>query len=228
MDPIQIKKLIKYYFRKILLFIILIIIATIISIIYAIKIKVPMYKSSTTLVLTKLNQNENVIVQEDDETSNKTEELATVEETYTTEMTEAQQYEYNSYVLVDYCNIATTDKVLGDVKEELGLDDTIKELKSKISVTEIESANMMEIKAIYEDAETAKNIVEKVSEKLQEESKKIYAVNNIYDLKEAKVADEPYNAGIIKNVLVGIAIGFLIAFIIVTLMYYFNDKEYEF
>lgn len=227
MNPIQIKKLIKYYLSKMLVFITVIIIAVFIAIIYAVKIKVPMYKSSTTLALTSLNQGKNTTLQEESD-NEETEDINTIEENYTTEMTELQQYEYNSYILADYCKIAKTDKLLEAVKEELDLDDTINELKSKISVTEVESTNMMEIKAVYENAEIAKNIVEKISEKLKEESKKIYAVNNIYDLEEAKIADEPYNAGIIKNILVGATVGFLIAFIIVTLMYYFNDKEDEF
>lgn len=241
MNPIQTKKVIIYYFRKIIIFIIAMVIAGIIGMVYTTKFKTPMYSSSTTMVLTKLerdNNEEKIEETPTNQTSNNTKNttnnknttntknVTSVESTKSkTNTMQSQEYEFDSYIVTDYCKLATREKLIENVITKLGLKETVKELKKKITVSEIESTNMFTIKAEHENPETAKNIVEALSEELQSKSKEIYSIDNIYDLQEAKVAEEPYNAGKIKDIGIALLSGFLIAFVIVTLMYYFKDTD---
>lgn len=237
MNSIRIKKLIKFYFKKIIIFIIAMVITGIIGIVYTIKLKTPMYSSGTTMVLTKLerdngeketegatNQTSNNTIKTNNTTNTKNVTKTENEKNKTNTM-QIQEYEFDSYIVTDYCQLATRDKLLENVINKLGLNDTIRELEKKVTVTEVKGTNMFTIKAKYENPETAKNIVEALSEELQEKSREIYSINNIYDLQEAKVAEESYNVGIIKDLVIALFVGFLIAFIIVTLMYYFEDTD---
>ena len=198
MEEFNISEFIKYYFSKFIIVILFVLIGTVASIYYNENIQVPMYKSQTSLVLTRSNNSNSTITQND--------------------------ISLNKNLVSTYREIIKSRRILSRVIENLNLDMTEKELGSRISVTSANDTELIIISVTDEHGRIARNIANEIAKVFKAEITSIYNIENISIVDEAVEAREPYNVNIVKQYIMGIGAGFLLASMIITICFYFDDS----
>ena len=196
MEEINVTELLMYYLSKIFIVIIFIIMGILGSWYYTAKMQVPMYKSETSLVLTRTN--ENTAITQTDITLNKN-------------------------LVSTYREIIRSRRILSKVIENLDLDLTEKELKNKVGVASANDTELIVISVKDEDASLAKLIANEIAKVFKEEITEIYSIENISIVDKAVKAKDPYNISILKQYLMGFGIGFILGTGLVVMMFYFDD-----
>lgn len=196
MEEINVTELLKYYLSKIAIVIVFVIIGILGSWYYTANMQVPMYKSETSLVLTR--SNESVSITQTDINLNKN-------------------------LVSTYREIIRSRRILSKVIENLDLDYSEAELKRMIGVASANDTELIVISVKNEDATLAKLIANEIAKVFKEEITKIYNIENISIVDKAVKAKEPYNISLVKQYLVGFALGFILGSGLIVMMFYFDD-----
>lgn len=199
MEEFNISEFIKYYFSKIIIVILFVLVGTVGSIYYTENLQVPMYKSQTSLVLTRSND------------SNSTSSLQ-------------NDISLNKNLVSTYREIIKSRRILSEVIENLNLDMTEKELGNRISVTSANDTELIIISVIDENGRVSRNIANEIAKVFKEQITSIYNIENISIVDEAVIAKEAYNVNVPKQYVMGIGAGFLLASMIITICFYFDDS----
>lgn len=197
MEEINITELLKYYLSKLAIVIAFIIVGIIGSWYYTAKMQVPMYKSETSLVLTRANNGTGTISQTD--------------------------ISLNKSLVSTYREIIKSRRILSKVIENLKLDYTEAELKSKIGVASANDTELIVISVKDEDAKIAKLIADEIAEVFKKEITNIYSIENISIVDKAVKSEKPYNINKVKQYLMGFGIGLVLGSGLVVMMFYFDD-----
>ena len=164
MEEIDLKELLNYFVSKMFLMLSIIFVVLIIGFSYDAFIKVPKYKSYTTILLTT----ENSTITSTDVMLNKN--------------------------LIDtYAEIIKSRKVVGKVIENLNLDYTIEELQKNISVANVNDTEIIKITVDNKDGNLAKNIANEIAKVFNGEIIKLYNIQNIGIVDYAEESLVPYN-----------------------------------
>lgn len=198
MEEFNISEFIKYYFSKIIIVILFVLIGTVASIYYMENVQVPMYKSQTSLVLTRSNNSNATITQND--------------------------ISLNKNLVSTYREIIKSRRILSKVIGNLNLDMTEKELSSRVSVTSANDTELIIISVIDESGSISRNIANEIAKVFKAEITSIYNIENISIVDEAVLATEAYNVNIPKQYAMGIGAGFILASMIITICFYFDDS----
>lgn len=199
MEEFNISEFIKYYFSKIIIVILFVLIGTVVSIYYTENVQVSMYKSQTSLVLTRSSNSSSTSSLQNDISLNKN-------------------------LVSTYREIIKSRRILSKVIENLSLDMTEKELGSRINVTSANDTELIIISVIDESGRISRNIANEIAKVFKEEITSIYNIENISIVDEAVLAKEPYNVNVPKQYAMGIGAGFLLASMIITICFYFDDS----
>lgn len=197
MEEFNISDFFKYYLSKSILVIFFIAIGLITSILYTSDFQIPLYKSQTSLVLTRSGDTNTIT---------------------TTDVS------LNKNLVSTYREIIKSRRILSRVIESLGLKTTEKELNKKINVTSANDTELIIISVVDEDSKKARNIANEIASVFKEEITEIYNIENISIVDEAIRAKEPYNVSVIKQYTMGIGAGFLLGSLIITVIFYFDDS----
>ena len=197
MEEFNISEFIKYYFNLISIVIVFIILGGVASWYYTENMQVAMYKSQTSLVLTRSNDS-TTITQSD--------------------------ISLNKNLVSTYREIIKSRRILSKVIENLDLDLTEQELSGKVSVTSANDTELIVISVSDEDSKVARNIANEIASVFKEEITSIYNIENISIVDEAVKAKDPYNVNVVKQYAIGIGAGFLIGSLIITIIFYFDDS----
>ncbi|MBE6161258.1 MAG: hypothetical protein E7158_03460 [Firmicutes bacterium] len=200
MEEINLKELLDYYKSKILYIAIIIFVTLAIGLVYKVGIEHPKYESKTTLILAGFNLN-------NEEQSIDNNELT-----------------INQKLVTTYQEIIKSEKVLSQVIKELRLDYEISTLASHVSVSSVTDTEVIRITVSDEDPKKAYKIVSKIAEVFSDEVKDIYNVSNVSVLDAARVPKVKSNMSILKSSVLFIAIGLVVAFGIITVIYYFDTS----
>ena len=111
MEELDVKDFFKYIISKQIIIILCIFLVVILGCIYTFKLKVPKYKSNTTIVLTTENKSNSAITQND--------------------------LTLNKSLVLTYSEIVKSKKVLNQVIKNLDLNMTVEQLNSMISVQSV-------------------------------------------------------------------------------------------
>lgn len=199
MEEINIKDLFNFFISKIKIIGIIVGLFVILGVLYVKFLQVPMYHSATTLILVSDNNNNNSAAMQSDINLNKN-------------------------LVSTYSEIVKSRTVLKQVKKELKLDMSIKELSKQIEVTSVENTEIIRIEVSDEDNKLAQKIAEEVAKTFMNEVKDIYNLTNITIIDKASLEKKPYNVSMIKQVgLFGIS-GLVIGSIVVFLIFYFDTS----
>lgn len=196
MEEFNIMEFIKYYLSKIILIIVFMVGGLILGWHYTENMQVAMYKSQTSLVLTRSNDS-TTITQND--------------------------INLNKNLVSTYREIIKSRRILSKAIENLGLDMTEKELSSKVNVSSANDTELILITVVDEDNKLAKDIANEIASVFKEEITSIYNIENISIVDKAVKAKEPYNVNAIKQYIIAGGAGFLLASLIVVVMFYFDD-----
>lgn len=198
MEEFNISEFIKYYFSLIVIVILFIILGAVGSWYYTDYIQVPMYKSQTSLVLTRAGDSTGSITQND--------------------------ISLNKNLVATYREIIKSRRILSNVISNLNLDITEKELSDKVSVTSSNDTELIVISVVDKDSKLARNIANEIAKVFKEEITTIYNIENISIVDVAIKAKDAYNVNPLKQYVIGVGSGFLISSLIITVMFYFDDS----
>ncbi len=198
MEEFNISEFIKYYFSLIVIVILFIILGAVGSWYYTDYIQVPMYKSQTSLVLTRAGDSTGSITQND--------------------------ISLNKNLVATYREIIKSRRILSNVISNLNLDITEKELSDKVSVTSSNDTELIIISVVDKDSKLARNIANEIAKVFKEEITTIYNIENISIVDVAIKAKDAYNVNPLKQYVIGVGSGFLIGSLIITVMFYFDDS----
>lgn len=196
MEEIDLREMFLYFWSKKIIIISLVILGLLAGVIYTAFVQVPMYKSYTTILLTK-EESSNAITSND--------------------------VNLNRSLVDTYREIIKSRNVLGKVITNLNLDITIDELSNLITVESVNDTEIIKITVHNEDAFLSMTIADEIAEVFNTEIVKLYNIQNIGIIDSALLPNAPYNINLVKTSLLTTLVGMVAAFGIVFVMFYFDN-----
>lgn len=195
MEEINLKEMFDYFLSKKLYIILITVVCILTGFVYFRFFKVPMYKSYTTILLTKgsdVNQ-----ITSNDITLNKN--------------------------LVDtYREIIKSRKVINKVINNLNIDYNFESLSKEISVSSINDTEIIKISVSDRDSKIAMDVANETANVFNSEVVKLYNIQNIGIVDEAVEEESPYNINMLKTLLISFFIGIILSFGAVFILFYFD------
>lgn len=111
-----------------------------------------------------------------------------------------------------YIVILKSDNVLGKVIEELDLDMTPGQLSKLISCTQIEDTEVFRVSVTTTDPVLSANIANAVAQVAPEEIVRVVKAGGVEVVDYAKVPENPSSPSLVKNVILGGGLGFVLSF----------------
>lgn len=199
MESFNIRDFMSYFWSKLYVVTLFLLLALIAGNLYTCYLQKPMYSSETTLILVNENINKGDSIDQSDILLNQT-------------------------LVTTYSEIIKSRKVLSEVILNLNLDTTTKKLAKNISVISVKGTEIIRIRVNNEDNEKANLIANEIIKVFSNEVQKIYNIQNISIVDEAEINEKPYNVNYVKQEILYSMSGILFGFMIVFLIYYFDDS----
>lgn len=185
MEELDLKELFELFMSKIFQIILIVIITIGIGVVYTLGFVSPKYSAKTTLVLATAGESDKSIT--------------------TTDVT------LNSKLVSTYSEIVKSDSVIGVVIDNLKLSISQKALKSAVSVSAVEDADIIRITVTTGDAEESAKIANEIAKVFSEKIKELYKINNINILDQASPNYTPSNINHTKDIVIFAFVGMVIA-----------------
>ena len=199
MDELDIKELVEILLEKKWFIIFITIICMIIGYVYNAYFEVPVYSSSTTLLLAK-----------------------TTDQTYpnainTLESQAITQTDVtlNEKLVSTYSELAKSSGVINQVIKNLGLNISEQEVKSSIKVSEVDNTEILKISVSNHDPSLAAQIVNELADVFTKRIEDLYSISNIKVVDSAIESTIPDNINPKKYAAIGAGIGFIFSVILV-------------
>ena len=199
MNKFATTKIFQYYLSHFYILLIITILFSAFGYYYYSEIQVPMYSSSTTVLLV----------------NNK---IDTIENEY-----KSTDYSLNRQLVNTYSEIIKNSDILKNTIAELDLKINESELANNISVYAISNTEIIKIQVANKNNELAKTLADCVTKNFIKKVNEIYNLHNVTLLLEAQVANKPYNVSLFKQTAVVGGIGFVISAAIVFYIYLFDS-----
>ena len=199
MEEINLKELFDYIKERILIMAVIILAVLIVGSAYSLFIKTPLYKSTSTLVLVS------------DEGTSTT--------TYTT-----QDVTLNNQLVSTYSKIVTSHRVIDTVIDNLKLDYSYGEVVKEVAVTTETGTQIIKVSVSDPDKALAASITNEIVKVFGEEIKSIYKLQNVSVVDKAEEAKSPSNVNYIKEAIIYILVGVVLAFGVVFVIFYFDTS----
>lgn len=198
MEEINLNEFINYYLSRMGWVLFTIVIVMIGGNLFNYYTRVPMYQSSTTIILAKEDKEEDKYTQ-----------------------TDAM---LNQKLISTYREIIKSRTVLRQVIKNENLKYSVEELSNCISVSNVEDTEIIKITVSNKDKNHAVRIANAIAPIFKEEVMKIYNINNVSVLDKAIVAKEPYNINYLKENVIYVLIGFVLASGVIFTIFYFDTS----
>lgn len=189
MEELDLKELFNIFWSKKVAIILIVLIFIVIGVIYTIGFTVPMYSSSTTLVLA---------------TSGNTETNANTTIT-------ATEITVNSKLVSTYSELVKSKNILRQVISNLGIKVDEDKLRKNITVSSVKDTELIEITVKDENPVYSAQIANEIAKVFTEKVKDIYNIDNVQIVDEAEVANMPSNINHEKDIIIFTFIGLVIA-----------------
>jgi len=205
MEELDIIELLYALKKRIKYIVIAVVICALVGFIYSKFLVTPMYKSSTTFVLSKSTENN-----------------VQVENTSSEAITQSD-ITLNSKLVSTYSEIIKSKTIAKEVINTLGLDMTVEQFKSNVTVTSKDDTELIEITVSNENGKIAADIAKSLAEVFREKVYEVYKIDNLSIIDVAEEATEPYNIGTVKNIVLFALVGMVLSCGIIFLIVYFDD-----
>lgn len=196
MEQIDLAEFFRYYLSKIIIVVIGIGLLVVAGNIYSLIAISPLYESNTTIVLASESKDSATYTQND--------------------------LQLNQKLVSTYSQIIKSRKVMQKVIDTEGLDYTVNELSENVTVTSVQDTELIKISVSDRNSVTAMKIANDIVPVFSEEVKRIYKIDNVSVVDEAVEASKPYNINYVKENLIYILVGFVLASAIIFVIYYFD------
>ncbi len=191
MEELDLKELFEIFWSKKLQIILIVLIFAVIGVVYTIGFTTPMYTSRTSLLLATSN--------------NTTDATETTNAITTTDIT------INSKLVPTYRELVRSKKVLRQVISNLEIDVEEDQLRNNVTVTTVKDTEMIEISVTNYNPTYAARIANEIAKVFSNEVSETYNINNVHIVDEAEVENSPSNINHIKDIVIFVFIGLVIA-----------------
>lgn len=188
MERLELRDLFFVMWSKRKLILLVTVIFGIIGSLYSFFLTVPKYKAYTSLVLVKIQDNQEV----------------------TDSSISQSDISMNQNLISTYSELITSNKVIKQVKSNLSINKSEYNIKKNITVSNIKNTEMLEITVSDKNANDAKLICDELAKVFIEEVRQIYNINNIHIVDTAEVPENPYNINHMRDILLFLLLGFLL------------------
>lgn len=189
MEELDLKELFNLFWSKKAAIILIILIFMVIGAIYTIGFTIPMYSSSTTLVLATSGNND----------------------TNTNTTITATEITVNSKLVSTYSELVKSKNILRQVISNLGIKVDEDNLRKNITVSSVKDTELIEITVKNENPAYSAQIANEIAKVFTEKVKEIYNIDNVQIVDEAEVSDAPSNINHKKDVVIFAFIGIVVA-----------------
>lgn len=191
MEELDLSQMLSIFWHRKVQIILIILIFIVIGIGYTIGFVTPKYTSSTTLV------------------------LATEKDTNNSSSITTNDITLISKLISTYRELATSDKVVRKVINNLGINVSEQSLKKSITVKVVSDSELIRISVTNEDADIAAKVANEVANVFTEQVKEIYNIDNVHVVDTAEKSDTPSNINHTKDVIIFAFIGIVVSIIYV-------------
>ena len=195
MEELDLIELFEIIWKKKIIIIIITIIAIIVGAIYTYMFVTPKYEAYTKIVLAQV--------------SDISDENSSATAISTNDLT------INQKLVSTYSEIIKSVNVLAEVKEKLGLNEPVEDIKKSIGVSAVDDAQVIQITVKNTDPEKAKNIANEIGRVFPEKVREYYNINNVSILDEATTPDTPYNINHKRDIIIFAFGGFVLSIAII-------------
>ena len=119
--------------------------------------------------------------------------------------------------------VILSKKIAKQVINNLGLDMSADDLIRNTSVESVNNTNMIKVSVVNSDANTAKVIANEIARIFNEEVINYFEISNVGVVDEAEISTLPYNVNVVKQLVISLFIGIVLAFGIVFVIFYFDN-----
>lgn len=197
MEEIDLRELFEYFKSKISGIIITVALIIGIGNVYTMLTRVPMYRSTASLVLVSENSGD--------------------KSSYNT-----SEQQLNKNLVGTYTEIIKSRVVLNEVITNLGLDYGYEDLQRRISVESVTNTEVIKISVSDSDAKQATKIANEIASVFVNEVNKFYKLNNVSILDKAENEIRPYNINYIKDNVIYTFAGLALSCCVIFLVFYFD------
>ncbi|MEG2348492.1 MAG: Wzz/FepE/Etk N-terminal domain-containing protein [Clostridia bacterium] len=205
MEELDIKELLYILMKNIGVIIVVAILSAALGLLYTSFMVTPMYKSSTSLVLSKSGNT----------TINTT--------TNPTGAITQNDLILNQKLVSTYGEIIKSRAVVSEVISRLGLNIKQEELMKNIAVSPKKDTELLEITVSYKNAKTAVEIADTLAEVFKGKVKEVYNIENVSVIDKANLNDDPYNVSMVKTSALFAIVGVVLVCMILFIKMYFNN-----
>ena len=198
MEEINVKDFFNLIKKRSVLILLVSIIISLGVYLYSSYIKTPMYKTYTTLVLTKSQEASSETITQND-------------------------IVLNQKLVYTYSELIKSKRVLKQVKDNLNLKYKISKLSDMISVEAIENTEILKISVESENAKETSKIANEIAKVFSREVVNIYEINNVSIIDRAHVPTIVSNNTTIRDTALSFIVSIIITSGIIFILYYFDD-----
>ena len=188
MEEIDLVELLKIFWKRKFLIILITILFTGIGYIYTTRFITPMYTSTTTLVLASNNE------------KNKSNTTST-----------AAEVAVNTKLVSTYSELIKSQKVLREVVADTGINITEEQLKKEISIESVSSTSLINISVEDKIPENSSKIANEIANVFTKKVAEIYNINNVQIVNQAEIPQGPSNINHKKDIVIFGLVGLLVS-----------------
>ena len=193
MEEINLKELFDYFKNKLSWMIITVILVVGIGNVITTITRVPMYRSSTTIVLVSDSKDYN-----------------------------STEVQLNKSLVGTYSEIIKSRTVLNEVISNLGLSYSALELSDNINVTAVENTEIIRISVSDADNKQAAKIANEIASVFMTEIQKFYKLNNVSVIDKEDSNNKSFNVNYVKDNLIYVLVALVLSGGVIFVMYYFD------
>ncbi len=200
MEEINLKELFDYLKERILVITIIVLAVLVVGCVYSIFLKTPMYKSQTSFVL----------VSDDGTAGGGSYSQA--------------EANLNKNLVATYSDLVKSNRVIDKVIKNLSLSYSVNGLKNRVTVTNTTNTEIIKINVEDSDRALAAAIANEIIKVFGEEIKEIYRLQNVSIVDKAVEAESAYNVNLIKDIVIYLLVGLVIACGSIFVVFYFDTS----
>lgn len=194
MEEINLRDLLSYFKKHLILFIVVVLFVVSAGTIYSVFILKPEYKSQATVILSS------------DKSKN----------------TVQSEINANKNLIDTYTEVVKSHRVLDRVKSEMQIEDTYEQLVKKVTVASLKDTEIISISVVDLDKNHSYSLANRIADTFTNEIGQIYNDKSVNVLDRAVEPQKPYNVDIVKQEAIYAAAGIVLATAVIFLMFYFD------
>ncbi len=198
MDEINIKDYFSYLKKYIIAFVVVVVVAVVGVFVYDKMIKKPLYQANTTVVIAKADTGESAAATLND--INASQKLAST-----------------------YSEIATSELVMNQVIDNLGLHTTVGELRKNVSIKPVDDTSILSVTVKDLNPQLSATIANEIASVFSKQVAEIYKTENVTQLSVAVAPNSPANNTLTRDLVLAVVIGVVAVAGFAFLRFYLDD-----